>query len=1346
MRSIVIGEAGIAAHVVAKLIEDGHEILGVVAGSAAFAAFMHEVHSDVPLLGPEERNWVHWVLQQGECDLFISALNLRRIPNVLIAHAQVAAINFHDALLPRHAGLFAPQMAMAMGDQEVGVTWHRLTPEWDTGEVLAQESWTLPQQVTAEEAQIQLLQLGRITFDELLARFEAGLAVGRPQDLTKRSYTRLTDRPGDAMLILPGLSRETLDSWVRSTMSSEENGTGAWGQVRVHSQGQWMDVIGISPLETGNEPLQSATLHRSDDGVSVQWSENHQISTLTSGEREAYRKWMEFGFKCEFALNRMAVRTAPPEESPGGQPLRLFRGGLSWEEAMLALVLMTARARRTSMRVQLERTDDPDEWPEFPNADQLVRRQFPLAWSWSEKDSLQAVLEDLESQWRPWAEGPQLPPFVRPKKRREQTQESWAMRPSSEGSGWDLFASDSPPEGLDELFKRCLVNKSLSLGSLVVLTEPEIAQLEEWECGEQTGEAEDFVHAFWRQAKERPEAPAAELADGTLLRFTDLADLVAGQAAAWHVAGQDLTPGTVVMVSLPVGPELLVTQLTAFTLGLCVASVHEAESEARLIDMIDASDAKWGVRQHLGETPGFWVAPGALQPSKSWPLVVGEVDLACILFTSGTTGAPKAVEVTRRGLSNHLAFIAAMSNYEWDDRLIATATPAFDGILEEFYATLASGACVVFPTHELYQSIESFGRELMAREISILCCNTLLWMEWMRSRAFALPPALRTVNVGGDRLEPSLVAEWHDRCAEKQQEVRFLNGYGPTEASVTCTSHIIRHDSLRPAGIPIGRPEWNVRIRLVDEKHQRVLPGARGQILIFGRGLAAGYRNNPEQTQAKFIEIDGERWYASGDIGFWDQDGELMFIGRMDSQVKYRGYRLEIIEVESALMKLPQVSMATAHFVRGEQGDLDQLVACILPQENADSAAIPREVEKLLPRFLRPSSFVMLATLPKTPSGKPDRKALDRLAREHLQTSASEAKDATTEIEIIFNEVARVLGTTSPHLDLTKSFRDNGGDSLAAMVVQSALEKRLGRQLPIGGLHGDRILAKLPTFLSADASSSFSVISRPEGPAAKTGPWLVTVHNIFGYPTLDHLWQQFETELPTCAMRFGTKQKTWLAANPEADISAYAATFVADLAALTGGAPVMLAGSSFGGWLAWHLAIAYQDQTRSTASLIITEPMPVGHTQCFDLKACRNQLHQVDLRIARRPRTFARLRKLRSMHLQLLRQPGRIRFGAPANVPLQIKDPLPWNDDHPNHRLLIHLLPRQQMSPAPIHVLIFVRVGYKRAFEFWKQLVPRGDARLSIVTLPEPAHHGFIFARNAEYMARYIRRFFGLKR
>jgi amino acid adenylation domain-containing protein len=1307
---------------------------------------MREGHSEVPLLGPEERNWVHWVLEQGECDLFISALNLRRIPDVLIAHAQVAAINFHDALLPRHAGLFAPQMALASGDEVVGVTWHRLTPDWDTGEVLAQQSWKLPPQVTAEEVQIQLLQLGRVTFNELLARFEAGLAVGRPQDLTKRSFTGLTHRPGDAMLILPGLARETLDSWVRSTMSSEESGTGAWGQVRVHSQGQWMDVIDISTLETGNEPLQSATLHRSDDGVSVQWSESHQISTLTSGEREAYRKWMVHGFKCEFALNRMALRTAPPEERPGGQPLRLFRGGLSWEEAMLALVLMTARARRTSMRVQLERTDDPDEWPEFPNADQLVRRQFPLAWSWSEKDSLQAVLEDLQSQWRPWAEGPQLPPFVRPKKRREQTLDSWAMRPSPEGSGWDLFACDSPPAGLDELFKRCSVNKSLSLGSLVVLTDPEIAQLEEWERGKQTEGAEDFVRAFWRQVAERPEAPAVELADGTVWRYVDLADRVGGQADAWRAEGRDLTPGTVVMVALPRGPEVLVTQLTAFTLGLVVASVHEAESEARLDDMIGASEARWGVRKQRQGRSGFWVAPGGLNSSTVWPEVAEGTGLACILFTSGTTGPPKAVEVTRHGLSNHMAFISELSLYALDTRLIVSATPAFDGILEEFYSTLGFGATVVFPRQAALQSIEHFGGELMERDISILCCNTLLWTEWMRSPAFELPPTLRTVNVGGDRLEPALVAQWHAKCAEKQQEVRFLNGYGPTEASVTCTSHIIRPDSLRPAGIPIGRPEWNVRIRLVDENHRRVLPGARGQILIGGRGLAAGYRNNPEQTRAKFLEIDGERWYASGDIGFWDQDGELMFNGRMDSQVKYRGYRLEIIEVESALMKLPQVSIATAHFVAGKNGDLDQLVACILPQDNVDSAAIPREVEKLLPRFLRPSSFVMLATLPKTSSGKPDRKALDRLAREHLQTTASEVKDATIEIEIIFNEVARVLGTTSPHLDLTKSFRDNGGDSLAAMVVQSALEKRLGRQLPIGGLHGDRILANLPTFLSADASSSFSVISRPEGPAAKAGPWLVTVHNIFGYPTLDHLWQQFETELPICAMRFGTKQKAWLAANPEADISAYAATFVDDLVAVTGGAPVMLTGSSFGGWLAWHLAIAYQDQTRSKASLIITEPMPSGHTQSFDLKANQKRFHQADLRIARRPRTFARLRTLRNIHLRLMRLPGRIRFGAPANVPLQIKDPLPWNDDHPNHKLLIHLLPRQRMSPAPIHVLIFVRVGYKRAFDFWKQLVPRGEARLLIVTLPEPAHHGFIFARNAEYMAHYIRRFFGLKR
>ncbi len=1335
-------------HVVHALMLADQEILGVVAGSAGFEAHLEAHFSSIPHIGPGHADWATWVLELGPFDLFISALNLKKIPEAVIQRAAVAAINFHDALLPRHAGLFAPQMAIAVGDMKIGVTWHKLTSDWDTGDVLMQSSCDLSVEATAAEAQIQLLELGRSTFDALLPKLLAGEVEGRQQDLQERSYVRLTSRPGFAMLVQPSLPVAELHNWVRSTQGDPDRGVSSWGCVRLLAGEVWYEVLAV---DRAQEDLRSSirSVRRCSDGHMLPGlPDDAPIASLSETQMRAFAAWMESGYRLQFAMDRQAIRFGRPAEPRVASPVR--RTGLTWQEAICDVLMAAARAGQDRVHFDVERpASESLSDLQVPHPHALLRRRMSFAVGWAAGHSLSDIFGIIDQQVLKWVTGL---PFPKVAWTPETEKAPWTLIPEDE-LHWTVVRPADPAlkdSDLRQLWTKWAKAPATNWPDLPRLTDAEVHQLEEWETGMQTAEAEDFVVTFWRRAREQPEAPAVELPSGEVWTCGMLADRVAWNLLAWQKQGLEIQSGQTSMLSLPRSPELLVAQLSILTCGGVFASVHEKESPERLAAMISVSESLWGWRSGGGED-GFWHAPAPLPDEVPhdvvWPAVVEPPGLACILFTSGTTGPPKAVEVTRRGLSNHLDFIVQRAKYGVGQRALITASPAFDGILEEMFASLISGAIAVFPTPEAMRSMAAFGAEVDERAISMLCTNTLLWLEWVRSSAFALPLSVRSVNVGGDRLDPTVLEKWWTHVKAANLDVTFLNGYGPTEASVTCTTHLVSEEkSIRPEGVPIGRPEWNVEIRLVDENHHRVPPGHKGQILVAGRGLARGYRNNPEQTAAKFITLDKRKWYATGDFGRWDEDGELLFLGRMDQQVKYRGHRLEILEVEAALMKLPSVSFAFAHFLPRQGGGLDQLVAFLHPMGHVEDSSdwlkgLRDEVGRHLPTFLQPSHHVFLPDVPKTSSGKPDRSALAALAQQEARPAAQalEKTGSDRALEI----VANVLGRSSADLDLEASFRDHGGDSLAAMLAQQALEEDMGRQLPLGGLHGDRPLQSLWSFLNvedSDTASSVTVVSRPNQPIADA-PWWVATHNLFGYPCLQNLWPLLEDDLPICTLRFGHAQKAWLDRHPEADLSAYAALFVQDILKATGGRPMVLAGSSFGAWFAWHLAEALKAAGGNVLGVVMTEPMFAGKNAAMGLAA-----HMKDqTQLARHPRRHHIRLRLRHLQLRILRAPSRLRHGRPPLVPWEREDPLPWNNDHPHHKLLAPLLVRQVQPSQPTDALLFVRVGWRRGFRFWRLLV-KSPGRLSIVPLPEREHHGFLYARHAEHMTLFIRRFFRLRR
>jgi amino acid adenylation domain-containing protein len=323
--------------------------------------------------------------------------------------------------------------------------------------------------------------------------------------------------------------------------------------------------------------------------------------------------------------------------------------------------------------------------------------------------------------------------------------------------------------------------------------------------------------------------------------------------------------------------------------------------------------------------------------------LLDEASLAYILYTSGSTGRPKGSLVSQGSLVNHAVAIGRRFGLSPADRMLQFASLAFDVAAEEMFPTWVAGGTVVLRTDEALSSIPAFV-EMVARErvtvVNLPCSYWHAWVDEMvrTGSPGVLPPAaLRLVVIGDEPASPERVAAWLDRVGER---VRLLNAYGLTEVTITAAAGVVTAATIASGvpTIPVGRPLDNIRARVLDGRGEPVPPGVTGELYLTGDGLARGYLSNPAATAARFVPDPyapepGGRLLRTGDLGRWRPAGAsavLEIVGRADRQVKVRGHRIELEEVESVLASHPGLRSAVAMVREDASGDL-RLVAYTVP-------------------------------------------------------------------------------------------------------------------------------------------------------------------------------------------------------------------------------------------------------------------------------------------------------------------------------------------------------------------------------------------------------------------------------
>ncbi|MEF9603744.1 amino acid adenylation domain-containing protein, partial [Paracoccus sp. PXZ] len=447
--------------------------------------------------------------------------------------------------------------------------------------------------------------------------------------------------------------------------------------------------------------------------------------------------------------------------------------------------------------------------------------------------------------------------------------------------------------------------------------------------------------------------------------------------------------------------------------------------------------------------PGDWPAEGH---PKATP---APDDLAYVIFTSGSTGEPKGVAVEHRAIVNRLLWMQAHYGVVSDDRILQKTPATFDVSVWEFFLPMIAGAELVMAPPGAHRDPAAIAR--LIRERGITTCH---FVPSMLSAFLASPASqglrLRRVFCSGEELTADQRDRFHARI-----EAELHNLYGPTEAAVD-VSYWPAGPKDRSNPVPIGWPVWNTALEVLDDRMRPVPPGLAGHLYLGGVQLARGYLGRPDLTAERFVDGPSGRLYATGDLARLRPDGAVVYLGRSDHQVKIRGLRVELGEIEAAIMATG-LARECVVIAREDHAGEKRLVAYLVPGEDWRPGLLAERLAASLPAYMVPSAEVGLDALPVTSNGKLDRKALPAPA------FAASGRPAESPTECLLAGLfAEILHLPEP-APAEADFFALGGDSLSAVRLAQALESETGRDPGLGTIFEHPVLAVLAAALDAQA-------------------------------------------------------------------------------------------------------------------------------------------------------------------------------------------------------------------------------------------------------------------------------------
>jgi amino acid adenylation domain-containing protein len=744
----------------------------------------------------------------------------------------------------------------------------------------------------------------------------------------------------------------------------------------------------------------------------------------------------------------------------------------------------------------------------------------------------------------------------------------------------------------ETLLTAIVANPQARIAELPLLTESERQQLlVEWNSTQTDYPSDKCIHQLFEQQVARTPDAVAVVFDNQQLTYSEL-NCRANQLAH-HLKSLGVDADVLVGLCIERSPLMIVGMLGILKAGGAYVPLDPEYPQARLSFMLEDTQVKVLLTQHnlveslpqhqahviCLDTQGQIIS---LANQDNLNSTLSAENLSYVIYTSGSTGTPKGVAVTHQAV-NRLVFNTNYIHLTADECIAQAANIAFDAATFEIWGALLHGAKLVIISKSILLSPQEFALHLRSDKVSVLFLTTALFNQL----ASVVPQAfscLKYLLFGGEAVD----CFWVQQVLEKGAPQQLLHVYGPTENTTFSSWYLVEQLPTKATTIPIGRAIANTQVYILDSHLQPVPIGVPGELYLGGAGLARGYLNRSQLTQQKFLtnpfeETQGSKLYKTGDLARYLADGNIEYLGRIDNQVKIRGLRIELAEIETVLSQHGDVQancVIAREDIRGDK----QLVAYIVPQPEATPkiSQLRQFLANQLPDYMLPQAFVMLEALPLTPNGKIDKSALKPPA---LTSDSDKFIDPRNQLELQLVQIwSKVLQVDK--VGVQDNFFDLGGHSLLASYLMAQIQQQFGKGIPLTTLFQNPTIEQLATIVQQDSdysNSSCLVAIQPNGsklpffcvPGAGGQPFYL--YHLGRYLGDDQPLYSFQPNDLDGRLKLVTR------------IEDMASNYIQAMQAVQPQGPYFLGGHSFGGRVAFEMAQQLLHQGYVVALLVIID-------------------------------------------------------------------------------------------------------------------------------------------------------------